>query len=151
MGWFGKPELGTHATCLLFPHCTCAVQSVEDKIRRWEENPDAELQRKAAAREITVYFNSDVAGAPGCGQPSLPAEQPVAWRAENCSWHWLFCAPAPACASSSRSLLRLPRTPAHGMPWKFVPTQRSVKLHPGQSTLAFYTAENKADTSITGA
>lgn len=36
------------------------------------------------------------------------------------------------------------------MPWKFVPTQRSVKLHPGQSTLAFYTAENKADTSITG-
>ncbi|KAI7840298.1 hypothetical protein COHA_006080 [Chlorella ohadii] len=74
-------------------------KSVEDKIRRWEENPDAELQRKAAAREITVYFNSDV---------------------------------------------------ADGMPWKFVPTQRSVKLHPGQSTLAFYTAENKADTSITG-
>ena len=39
---------------------------------------------------------------------------------------------------------------ADGMPWKFTPTQRSVKLHPGQSTLAFYTAENKADTSITG-
>lgn len=40
------------------------AQAVEDKIRRWEENPDAELQRAAAAREITVYFNSDVAGAP---------------------------------------------------------------------------------------
>ena len=36
---------------------------MEDKIRRWEENPDAELQRAAAAREIPVYFNSDVAGA----------------------------------------------------------------------------------------
>ena len=36
------------------------------------------------------------------------------------------------------------------MPWRFVPTQRSVKLHPGQSTLAFYTAHNKSDKAITG-
>ena len=49
---FSLSRLHTHA------------QAVEDKIRRWEENPDAELQRAAAAREITVYFNSDVAGAP---------------------------------------------------------------------------------------
>ena len=61
-------------------------------------------------------------------------------------------------ASVSRDLPREPPPAfshpallADGMPWKFVPTQRSVKLHPGQSTLAFYTAENKADTSITGA
>lgn len=36
------------------------------------------------------------------------------------------------------------------MPWRFKPTQRSVKLHPGQSTLAFYTAHNKSDKAITG-
>lgn len=36
------------------------------------------------------------------------------------------------------------------MPWRFVPTQRSVKLHPGQSTLAFYTAHNRSDKAITG-
>jgi cytochrome c oxidase assembly protein Cox11 len=36
------------------------------------------------------------------------------------------------------------------MPWKFVPTQRSVRLHPGQSTLAFYTAENRCDKAVTG-
>lgn len=39
---------------------------------------------------------------------------------------------------------------ADGMEWDFAPSQRSVKIHPGQSTLAFYTAENKSDHSITG-
>ncbi|KAL4458481.1 hypothetical protein ABPG75_013346 [Micractinium tetrahymenae] len=74
-------------------------KAVEDKIRRREENPDEEVERAAAAREVTVYFNSDV---------------------------------------------------ADGMPWRFKPTQRSVKLHPGQSTLAFYTAHNRSDKAITG-
>lgn len=37
-----------------------------------------------------------------------------------------------------------------GMQWSFVPTQRSVKLKPGQSTLAFYTAQNLSDKAITG-
>ena len=37
-----------------------------------------------------------------------------------------------------------------GMNWKFVPTQRSVKINPGQSTLAFYTAHNLSDKAITG-
>lgn len=37
-----------------------------------------------------------------------------------------------------------------GLPWKFWPTQRSVKIHPGQSTLAFYTAQNNSSEPITG-
>lgn len=37
-----------------------------------------------------------------------------------------------------------------GLEWKFTPTQRSVKVHPGQSTLAFYTVENLSDKAITG-
>lgn len=37
-----------------------------------------------------------------------------------------------------------------GMNWKFIPTQRSVKINPGQSTLAFYTAHNLSDKAITG-
>ncbi|KAG8062370.1 hypothetical protein GUJ93_ZPchr0003g17016 [Zizania palustris] len=39
---------------------------------------------------------------------------------------------------------------ADGMPWKFVPTQREVKVKPGESALAFYTAENRSSTPITG-
>ena len=37
-----------------------------------------------------------------------------------------------------------------GLPWRFQPTQRSVKVHPGQRTLAFYTAHNTSDHAITG-
>lgn len=39
---------------------------------------------------------------------------------------------------------------ADGMQWKFVPTQREVRVKPGESALAFYTAENKSSTPITG-
>lgn len=74
-------------------------KTVEDKIRKREENPDAEVEAAALKREITVTFNADV---------------------------------------------------NDGMPWKFQPTQRSVKVHPGQSTLAFFTAENTSPRVITG-
>eukprot|EP00250_Pteridium_aquilinum_P008929 c18314_g1_i1 orf=393-1244(-) len=39
---------------------------------------------------------------------------------------------------------------ADGLPWKFMPTQREVKVKPGQSTLAFFTAENLSSKPITG-
>ncbi|GAB4841154.1 Cytochrome c oxidase assembly protein cox11, mitochondrial [Ancistrocladus abbreviatus] len=39
---------------------------------------------------------------------------------------------------------------ADGMPWKFVPTQREVRVKPGESALAFYTAENRSSTPIIG-
>ncbi|PIM97740.1 hypothetical protein CDL12_29788 [Handroanthus impetiginosus] len=39
---------------------------------------------------------------------------------------------------------------ADGMPWKFVPTQREVRVKPGESALAFYTAENRSSTPIVG-
>ncbi|XLT33078.1 hypothetical protein HN873_064370 [Arachis hypogaea] len=38
---------------------------------------------------------------------------------------------------------------AYGMPWKFTPTQREVRVKPGESALAFYMAENKSSTPIT--
>uniref|UniRef100_A0A061RKF6 Cytochrome c oxidase subunit XI assembly protein n=1 Tax=Tetraselmis sp. GSL018 TaxID=582737 RepID=A0A061RKF6_9CHLO len=37
-----------------------------------------------------------------------------------------------------------------GMPWKFRPTQRAVQVKPGESALAFYTAENTSDKPVTG-
>ncbi|CAN8310988.1 unnamed protein product [Cochlearia groenlandica] len=39
---------------------------------------------------------------------------------------------------------------ADGMQWKFIPTQREVRVKPGESALAFYTAENKSSSPITG-
>ena len=39
---------------------------------------------------------------------------------------------------------------AEGMPWRFVPTQRSVRVRPGETTLAFFTAKNRSDRDVTG-
>jgi cytochrome c oxidase assembly protein subunit 11 len=36
------------------------------------------------------------------------------------------------------------------MPWKFYPTQQTVKVIPGETALAFYTVENTSDKAITG-
>ena len=36
------------------------------------------------------------------------------------------------------------------LPWKFTPLQRDVKVRPGESALAFYTATNKSDKDIIG-
>jgi len=73
--------------------------SVEEKLKRRLENPNLELEKAAAQREITVWFNTDV---------------------------------------------------ADNMPWTFVPTQECVRVIPGQSTLAFFTAHNKSDQAVTG-
>ncbi|CAH8352045.1 unnamed protein product [Eruca vesicaria subsp. sativa] len=37
-----------------------------------------------------------------------------------------------------------------GMQWKFTPSQREVRVKPGESALAFYTAENKSSVPIIG-
>ena len=141
---------------------------MEDKIRRREENPDAEVEAAAAAREVTVFFDSSVAGArPGWLErllllqpppppllpplPSLAPQLPQAQERARVSH-------AGRAAGVGSWLMFTPRAPASlppplhadGMPWRFRPTQRSVRLHPGQSTLAFYTAHNKSDKAITG-
>ncbi|KAL1881972.1 hypothetical protein VTK73DRAFT_3301 [Phialemonium thermophilum] len=36
------------------------------------------------------------------------------------------------------------------LPWRFVPQQREVRVLPGETALAFYTATNKSDTDIIG-
>ena len=39
---------------------------------------------------------------------------------------------------------------ADGMPWRFTPTQKNVKVRPGETTLAFFTAKNKSSSPVTG-
>lgn len=39
---------------------------------------------------------------------------------------------------------------APGLPWRFIPVQRSVRVHLGQSTLVFFRAQNLSDHPITG-
>lgn len=39
---------------------------------------------------------------------------------------------------------------ADGTPWKFIPMQSEVRVKPGESALAFYTAENQSSTLVVG-
>lgn len=55
-----------------------------------------------------------------------------------------------AAAAARNLLVSFNADVSDGMNWKFVPTQRSVRINPGQSTLAFYTAHNLSDKAITG-
>jgi len=71
--------------------------TLEDKLKS-EAWSDARRD-EASGREITIYFNADV---------------------------------------------------AEGMPWRFTPTQKSIKVRPGESALAFYTAKNLTKTPVTG-
>lgn len=56
------------------------MQTVEDKIRARQENPDAATEEAAAARELTVTFNADVNdGMPWRFLPSQRAVKVMAW------------------------------------------------------------------------
>jgi len=39
---------------------------------------------------------------------------------------------------------------AAGLPWRFAPAQRSIRVVPGQAALAFFTATNTAPHAVTG-
>lgn len=55
-----------------------------------------------------------------------------------------------AAAASQMLTVSFAANVVDGMPWKFEPTQRSVKVRPGQSALAFYRASNTSDQAVTG-
>ena len=46
--------------------------------------------------------------------------------------------------------VRFDATVGDVMPWSFVPTQRDVRVVPGETSLAFFTAKNNSDKPITG-
>jgi cytochrome c oxidase assembly protein Cox11 len=61
-----------------------SVQTVEDKIRARQENPDAATEEAAAVRELTVTFNADVNdGMPWRFLPSQRAVKVMAWLAAS--------------------------------------------------------------------
>jgi len=46
--------------------------------------------------------------------------------------------------------VRFDATVGDVMPWSFIPTQRDVRIVPGETSLAFFTAKNNSDKPITG-
>jgi len=58
---------------------------------------------------------------------------------------------APSATQGTREVTVLFDTnTAPGLPWSFVPVQRSVRLHLGQDALVFFTAQNRSQRAIIG-
>jgi cytochrome c oxidase assembly protein subunit 11 len=56
-----------------------------------------------------------------------------------------------AAAAARELIITFDGSVSDGLEWKFTPTQRQVSVHPGQSTLAFFTVENLSKTkALTG-
>ena len=133
---------------MILPILLWHVQTVEAKIRAREESPDAEVEAAAAAREITVSFNADVNdNMPWKFQPTQRSIKVVERRLRTLV----------STGQGHRQGLSIVQRVATGpqMHLGLVPKRtkqylRVPQLRPGQSTLAFYTAENTSDRVITG-
>ncbi|MEK9968070.1 MAG: cytochrome c oxidase assembly protein [Ferrovibrio sp.] len=64
----------------------------------------------------------------------------------------LRAAKAPGATENSETLItiRFNADVAPGMPWKFQPVKREIKVRPGEETLAFYQAVNPTARTVTG-
>src|SRR5258707_1787951 len=57
---------------------------------------------------------------------------------------------APGTVSERMITVRFDSNVAPGLPWRFEPAQREVKVHLGEQQLVFFTAENLTDQAIVG-
>jgi cytochrome c oxidase assembly protein subunit 11 len=56
----------------------------------------------------------------------------------------------PETEGRKRITVRFEATAADTLPWKFEPQQKSVRVLPGETALAFYTAKNVGDRDLIG-
>ncbi len=101
--------------------------------------------RAAAQREVTVWFNGDVAEV----RLFIRAVRNITLRFAS---KFLKSGDTPFLIwiSDRRAMSYSPHLLLQDMPWEFKPTQDCVRVRPGQSTLVFFTARNKTDKPITG-
>src|SRR6266498_2112439 len=56
----------------------------------------------------------------------------------------------PGTTSNRTITVRFDANVASGLPWRFEPAQRELKVHLGEQQLAFFTAENLGDQAVVG-
>ena len=62
-----------------------------------------------------------------------------------------FAEKAPGAAASDRTFtVRFDANVAPGLPWKFTPVVKAMKVGPGEDKLAFFEAENRSDVPVVG-
>ena len=61
-----------------------------------------------------------------------------------------FAGKAPGATSERIITVRFDANTAPGLPWRFVPVVKEVKVRPGEDSLAFFEAENRSATPVVG-
>lgn len=109
----------------------------------------SDLQRKN--RRIAVYCAATVTFMVAGAFASAPLYD-MFCRVTGFAGTPLRAAKAPGADETGETLVtvRLNATVAPGMPWKFQPVQREIKVRPGEETLAFYQATNPTARTIVG-
>lgn len=112
-----------------------------------QQKPD--LQRKN--RRIAVYCAATVTFMVAAAFASAPLYD-MFCRVTGFAGTPLRAAKAPGATEVDETLVtvRLNADVAPGMPWKFQPVQREIKVRPGEETLAFYKATNPTARTVVG-
>ncbi|XP_010274439.1 PREDICTED: cytochrome c oxidase assembly protein COX11, mitochondrial isoform X1 [Nelumbo nucifera] len=136
----------------------CSSSTVGPWVRRGYTTQTAQAARERKSKKTLVYLTAVACVMVGCTYAAVPlyrrfcqatgyggtvqrretVEEKIARHAQDGS------------APTREVVVQFNADVADGMPWKFVPTQREVRVKPGESALAFYTAENRSSTPITG-
>lgn len=108
-----------------------------------------DLQRKN--RRIAIYCAATVAFMVAGAFASAPLYD-LFCRVTGFAGTPLRAAKAPGADATGETLVtvRLNADVAPGMPWKFQPVQREIKVRPGEETLAFYRATNPTARTVVG-
>ncbi|CAL9203655.1 cytochrome c oxidase assembly protein COX11, mitochondrial isoform X2 [Musa acuminata AAA Group] len=150
---FSPPRFSPRPDRLLIPHATAAAFSASSGA-----SASSTASKDRSSRNTLVYLLGLVAAMVGASYAAVPlyrrfcqatgyggtvqrresVEEKIARHAQE------------GTKTSRELVVQFNADVADGMPWKFTPTQREVRVKLGESALAFYTAENRSSTPITG-
>ncbi|PHH92591.1 hypothetical protein CDD83_6652 [Cordyceps sp. RAO-2017] len=162
------------AFCRHAPPRSSAVGSVRRQISTSRPNRSPQQQQQQAAapsmeqirahyqrknRTVAYYTLSLILGTVALSYGSVPLYkmicQTTGWggqpvRAHGGSFDGDLSSRLVPVTSAKRIRVTFNASVSDELPWKFVPQQREVRVLPGETALAFYTAENRGDKDIIG-
>ncbi|KAK5661428.1 hypothetical protein OQA88_11328 [Cercophora sp. LCS_1] len=142
----------------------------ETKHRRWKHPNDTEPNRydkmreqyKTRNRSVAYYTISIILGTVAFSYGSVPFYkmicQTIGWGGQPVRAHGAggsdedvdLASRLKPVKDAKRIRVTFSSSVSDVLPWKFTPQQREVRVLPGETALAFYTATNKSDKDIIG-
>ncbi|KAK2742794.1 Cytochrome c oxidase assembly protein cox11, mitochondrial [Myotisia sp. PD_48] len=149
----GSFRMTTRGSSLSFRSFTSCISQQQQALRTTPQTPDSSKKNIT-----TLYYTlSILVGTIAVSYGSVPMYkmicQQTGWGGQPIQTH-LANADTPSrlvpVTDSRRLRITFNASVSDVLPWKFTPQQREVRVLPGETALAFYTAENKGDEDIIG-